>query len=267
MVTLVILFGIYFLMGYFVSQNMFYVPTIAKVDLRPLLTKTYFTEEDYAVFFEQTGLTKPVVDELATLKDFEANMITYQDNYFGDTDVRKTPMNWLTKMDQVFDSDDGVTRAFKLAPYHNGYIFLSKSTYTANWRHGHAGLVVDETRGKVLESLEPGTVSVEQNASRWEYYPTFKMMRLKDTPQEKLDAIAQFASENLMGIPYNILTMKSSVDKYDSTHCSFIVWQAFKAFDIDLDPNGGIFISPQDLAASPLLEVLQIFGFDPNKVW
>ncbi|MGL5677671.1 MAG: hypothetical protein ACRDDX_14775 [Cellulosilyticaceae bacterium] len=264
---LALLTAIYLFLGFLASRNMFYSPTLSQVDLRPLLEKQSFTEADYTLLFEQTGLAKPVIDELATSPDFVDKLLGFQANYFEGLDVQKTSMNFITRQDYAFDADGNTRKAFQLAPYHNGYIFLTKSTYTANWRHGHAGLVIDETRGKVLESLEPGTVSVEQNASRWEYYPTFKMMRLKDTPQEKMDEIAAFASENLMDIPYNILTMKNAVDRFDSTHCSFIVWQAFKAFDLDLDATGGIFISPQDIAASPLLEVLQIYGFDPNRVW
>lgn len=266
-ISLGVILTIYLLMGYLVSRNMFYLPTIQQIDLRPILQKTTFTPEDYQLLFEQTGLASPVIDELQSADDFIEHILSFQEAYFDGIDVQKTNMNLITRQDYAFDADGNTQKAFKLAPYHNGYIFLTKSTYTANWRHGHAGIVIDETRGKVLESLEPGTVSMEQNASKWEYYPTFKMMRLKNTPQEKLDEVAAFAKENLMGIPYNILTMKRSVDQFDATHCSFIVWQAFKAFGIDLDATGGILVPPQDLAKSPYLEPLQIFGFNPNRAW
>lgn len=265
--TFIVLCSIYLLMGYIVSKNMFYVPSIEKVDLTPLLEQSSFSQDDYLLLFQQTGLTQPIIDELKETDDFKESILRFQANYLKSLDVQKTNMNPLTRIDQAFDAHGNTIKAFELAPYHNGYIFLTKSTYTANWRHGHAGLVVDEKRGKVLESLEPGTVSMEQDASKWEYYPTFKMMRLKDTPQSFLDEVANYASTHLMGIPYHILTMKSAVDTFKTTHCSFIVWQAFKAFDIDLDATGGIFVSPQDLAKSPYLETLQIFGFHPERDW
>lgn len=261
------IFAVYLLFGFLVSRNMFYFPDIEAVDLVPILNKTSLSDADYTIIFEQTGLAQPVVDELRPSSDFVERMLTFQANYLKGADVQRTNMNLITKQDKAFDADGNTMKAFELAPFHNGYIFLSKSTYTANWRHGHAGIVVDEKRGKVLESLEPGTLSMEQNASKWEYYPTFKMMRLKDTPQETLDTIAKYAQDELIGIPYNILALKTQGDSLNTTQCAFIVWQAFNHFGIDLDSNGNIFVSPQDIARSPYLETLQVFGFNPAKDW
>lgn len=267
LLSLSILLGIYLLFGYLVAQNMFFVPSIPQVDLIPILSKSDLSEEDYNILFEQTGLAKPMVEELQNTPDFIDTLLRFQSNYFREQRVEKSNMNFITRMDQSLDDEDNWIPSFELAPYHNGYIFLSKSTYTFNWRHGHAGIVIDEKRGKVLESLEPGTISMEQNASKWQYYPTFKMMRLKDTAQVTLNEIAAYAANNLQGIPYNILAMKNYKTPISSTQCSLLVWQAFRPFGIDLDSNGGIFVSPQDIARSPYLETLQIFGFNPNKDW
>ena len=35
----------------------------------------------------------------------------------------------------------------------------------------------------------------------------------------------------------------------------------------DLDPTGGPLVTPDDIANSPYLEVVQIYGFDPDKLW
>jgi len=51
------------------------------------------------------------------------------------------------------------------------------------------------------------------------------------------------------------------------THCAHLVWRAFKQFGIDLDSNGGKIVKPQDIANSPHLEVVQIYGFHPEKLW
>lgn len=266
LISLTCLLGIYLLFGYLVSLNMFYMPTMAQKDLSAILNQSILSDADYDLIFEQTGLAKPMVIELSKEPDFQETILRFQANYFLEQQVEKTNMNTLTRMDQSFDDEGNWIPSFELAPYQNGYIFLSKSTYTFNWRHGHAGIVVDSVRGKVLESLEPGTTSTLQNASKWQYYPTFKMMRLKDTPQETMDEIAEYAFSHLMDIPYNILAPKK-VSNPKSTQCSLLVWQAFKAFGINLDANGGPFVSPQDIARSPYLETLQIFGFDPSKEW
>lgn len=258
---------VYILLGFHARSNMFYIPQVSRIDIGPILSKSSFSEEDYNTLYHQTGLAAPMIDILKTEPDFEKTLMHFQDQYFKSQNVVKTAMTPVTNIDIIQDETGKQIPAFELAPYDNGYIFLSKSTYTYNWRHGHAGIVIDSVRGKVLESLEPFTVSMEQNASKWTYYPTFKMMRLKDTPQAKLDEIARYASDYMRGIPYNILAMKTNKPIPSSTHCSHIVWHTFNLFGIDLDSSGGIFVSPGDIGRSPYLETLQIYGFNPDKDW
>lgn len=258
---------IYVLLGFHATNNMFYSPQVSPISLETILDQTSFSEADYTTLYEQTGIAKPMVDILKQQSDFKAKMLKFQSNYFKKQNVVKTKMTPLTNIDQVHNEKGEMIKVFDLAPYENGYIFLTKSTYTYNWRHGHAGLVIDSVRGKTLESLEPFTLSMEQDASWWEYRPTFKMMRLKDVDQAFLDKVAQFAATYMKNIPYNILAMKTNKLIPTSTHCSHIVWHTFKHFGIDLDSSGGIFVSPGDLARSPYLETLQIYGFDPNEKW
>lgn len=49
--------------------------------------------------------------------------------------------------------------------------------------------------------------------------------------------------------------------------CSHVLWYAFKQFGINLDSNGGLLVMPRDIARSPHLELVQNFGFDPEKLW
>lgn len=258
---------VYILLGFHARSNMFYSPQALRINIEPILSQSSFSEEDYNTLYHQTGLAAPMIDILKENSDFEETLIRFQNQYFKSQKVVKTAMTPVTNIDVIQDEQGKDIAAFELAPYENGYIFLTKSTYTYNWRHGHAGIVIDSVRGKMLESLEPFTVSMEQNASKWTLYPTFKMMRLKDTDQAKLDEIARYAAENMKGIPYNILAMKNDKPAPSSTHCSHIVWHTFNQFGIDLDSSGGIFVSPGDIGRSPYLENLQIYGFDPDKDW
>lgn len=241
--------------------------SVTQVDLRPILQQNSFTEADYTLIFEQTGIAKPIVDELKTMSHFTEKMLNFQDDYQRKILINGVSLPPLTTEEHLVDTSGNMVRGFELAPYHNGYIFLTKSTHTLGWRHGHAGLVIDEKRGKTLEALHPGSVSMEQDVSKWQYYPTFKMMRLKDVSLNFLNQIAEFASTHLRGLPYNILGYKTQGEQPIDTHCSLLVWQAFNAFGYDLDANVGRFVSPQNIAASPYLETLQIFGFNPSKAW
>ena len=45
------------------------------------------------------------------------------------------------------------------------------------------------------------------------------------------------------------------------------MWQAYFNFGYDLDSNGGAIVVPKDIATSPLLEVVQVYGFDPDRLW
>lgn len=258
---------VYILLGFHARRNMFFVPEVDYVDLKPILQQQNFSKEDYNTLYHQTGLAAPMIDMLKEEPDFEDTILRFQKGYLQSPRIVKTAMTPITNLDIAQDESGKQVPAFEMAPYDNGYIFLTKSTYTYNWRHGHAGIVIDKVRGKVLESLEPFTVSMEQNASKWTLYPTFKMMRLKGANQDQLDEIARYAAENMKGIPYNILAMKTNKPVPSSTHCSHIIWHIFNQFGIDLDSSGGIFVSPGDIGRSPYLETLQIYGFDPDKDW
>lgn len=266
--TFVILFlttfmSVYLLAGLYLSAHSRDIPQVHKQDLTSILNQESFTEADYDILFQQTGLTKPLIDEVRTMPHFTEKIKSFQDSYLREVTVKREYLPPVTISETLDLNEPG----FQLGPYHNGYILLTKSTHTANWRHGHAGIVIDEVRGITLEALNPGTYSMEQPISKWQYYPTVKMLRLKDASQTTLDAIAQYAATHLNGLPYNILADKNQGDTPYETHCALLVWQAFNHFGYDLDATGGLFVSPKNMAMSPLLELLQIYGFNPSEVW
>jgi uncharacterized protein YycO len=265
--SITLLIVIYCLSSFYVQKSDYYAPPYNKIDISSLLEKRTFSDEEYAILYAQTGIAKPIIDEIKYTNDFKSRMLEYQNYYFSNVSVKSKPMSPVTFYDVSEDENNKPTKLFELAPYKNGYIFFHKSTHTFNWRHGHVGLVVDAKHGKVLESLEPGTTSILQDAEKWTYFPTFRMMRLKDTSIKQMDEIAAYAKEHLSDIPYSIFSLKNKKNDYSTTHCSLLIWQAFYKFGIDLDSNKGIFVSPKDLASSDYLETLQVFGVNPNKKW
>lgn len=258
---------IFFAYSWIVQRQNYYTPPYDPVNLRPILSKAVMDEADYKLIYEQTGIARPIVDELKESPQFKEKMIKFQKNYLSQPHIVSSPMNLFTREDIIKSSNNEPIPGFEMAPYQKGYIFLTKSTYTMGWRHGHAGIVIDAKRGKTLEALSPGTMSMEQDIDKWRYYATFKMMRPKEVDQAELDRIADYAGELLRNLPYHIFADKNQGPFPYETHCSLLVWQAYKAFGFDLDPKGELLVSPADLASSPLLETLQIYGFDPNKDW
>ncbi|OON92949.1 MAG: hypothetical protein ATN31_07530 [Candidatus Epulonipiscioides saccharophilum] len=255
-----------FIFTYFIKSDAFYYPPQPKIDLTSILNKPVLSDEDYETILNQTGIYRPIVDELKGTPAFKSKMLMYQRKYYSPINIIKTNMSILTRLDKHMVKNRP-QKAFTLAPYKNGYIFFTKSTYTFNWRHGHCGIVVDDLHGYILESFAPGTVSSIQPVDNWEYFTTFKMMRPMNQSQQFLDTVASRTFYNLSRLPYNILAMKHPNNIPPSTHCSHIIWQAYLPFNLDLDSNGGIFVSPQNIAQSPLLEPLQVFGFNPDGSW
>jgi len=244
-----------------------YTPKVHPINLSSMLEKQSFTSFDYELLFKQTGLTQPIIDELHSDPEFKTQVLAFQQDYLKEVTIKNVYLAPTTFCQFVIDpSTKQNKKAFTLAPYHNGYLLFTNATQTLGWRHGHVGLVVDEIRGLTLEALRPGTVSCLQNIHKWEYYPTFKMMRLKNVSMDDLNYISQYALAQLSGLPYNILGAKNQSTLQD-THCSLLIWQAFYHFGYDLDSNGGFFVTPKDLTCSPLLELLQTYGFNPNKDW
>ncbi len=267
-ISFCILFTLAFMITSVISKKQGYFnPHYEKINLVPILSKSILSESDYQIIYEQTGIARPIVEELKSLPEFEEQIIAFQNTYFSAFKITFEYLTPVTRQDYIIGENQEALPGFELAPYRNGYIFLNKSTHTMNWRHGHAGIVIDAKRGKLLESIHPGTISMEQDVSKWLYFPTFKMMRLKNTTQTQLDEIALYASSTLRDLPYNIFADKNQGESPKDTHCSLLVWQAFKPFGFDLDATGGILVSPQNIADSPLLETLQIVGFNPNKGW
>ena len=98
------------------------------------------------------------------------------------------------------------------------------------------------------------------------------MLKLKDTSQETLDEIAEFAKNNLLDIPYGLtvgLTSKKnpSPDNIISTQCSHVVWYPLMQFGYDVDYDGSWLVTPKDIENSDLFEIVQIYGVDPADIW
>ncbi len=264
----IILFILYLLITWGIRRESYYVPYIPKQDLTSLFTKTTFDAADYTLIYAQTGLAAPLVEELKKQPDFPERLLNFQKNFLKKVTLATRPLNLVTREDYLPTQEGLAIPHFDLAPYQKGDIFLTKSTYTLGWRHGHCGIVVDEKRGKTLEAFCPGTISSENDASRWRYYPTFKLLRVKGINPSEQQLVANYALSHLNGLPYSIFANKKLSQQFTHTQCSLLIWQAFYySLGLDLDTNKGYFVTPQNIASSPYLETLQIMGFNPQKDW
>lgn len=248
-------------------------PGYPKINIKPILLKDELSDEDYKILYFQTGLGRPAIEDLKMVSlDFQKAMLSFQKNFFKGVRITSEKNTIISKEEFVVDKEGNKTDGTELSPIQNGDILITKSSRTYGWRNGHAALMVDEDRGTVLECAVLGTDSCLANISKWTKYPNFMVFRLRDASRELRNEIAVSAIENLKSVPYS-LTVGIFSPKFkkageiNKTNCSHLVWQAFMLFGYDLDSDRSMIVTPKDIANSPLLEVVQVFGVNPENPW
>ena len=242
-------------------------------DIEPVLQKDSFTDEDYWLLYLQTGLGKPAVDEIKELyDDWDEHLLRYQQNFFKKIGIICEKNSPISREESIIDESGNYISGTDMAPIHEGDILITKSSHTYGWRNGHAALVVDAGKGETLESVVLGQNSSIQHISKWTNYPNFMLLRPKGATYEEMKQIAITALELLHDIPYDLTVgifgpKSADKDKIKGTHCSHLIWQAYRYYGYDLDSDGGLIVTPKDIANSPALEVAQVYGADPRNIW
>ncbi len=242
------------------------LPSYAREDIAQLLEQESWSESDYETLYLQTGLGRAALDEM---KDDPERILTFQDALFYDGDLAHEEVAVTTKRDIFADTR---YRA-PMVDLQDGDVLITSTCHSFGWRNGHAALVVNGTNGSLLESVSLGIPStITAYGSDWFCYGTnFMVLRLKDAGEEARTEIAQTARERLYNVPYSLtvgfLSPKDQGETPQGTHCSHLVWQAYHYFGYDIDSDGGPLCTAQDIARSDLFEVVQVFGFDPVKLW
>lgn len=242
-------------------------PDYEMIDIGDILDKDELSEKDYEILFEQTGLTKTGVDRaLARGASGKSRILTIQENYFKDFEVINGhfKLNGYTVPLICTDWINGRAQAIYLE---NGDVILSSSTHISGYRMGHAGLVTDGDNGKVMQAMAYGDPTYVGNITDFTNRVNFMIFSVK-TDSETKERVVQNALENYIGTEYSaftgVFTDKNSIKK---TQCAHLVWYAYNQFGIDLDSDGGLMVTPNDIANSPYLELVQVFGFNPYELW
>lgn len=270
--VLLIIFAVIPIMEALIEPEGYVRPDYAKTDISIILYKENLSEDDYKELFYQTGLGKTAVDEILKEEDGKARILTFQENFFRNTKVSCESIGIITSQESIVNDEGKPMYGFDLAPYDNGYVLVTKATHSLGWRHGHAAIITDADNKETLEAVILGSNTRLQNINNWRVYPSFIMLKLKDTSQETLDEVAKFAKDNLNDIPYGLtvgLTEKKNPvpGKIKTTQCSHLAWYPFMQYGYDVDSDGSWLVTPKDIANSDLFEVVQIYGVDPEDIW
>lgn len=274
-ITALVLLAIFLIiqtMEKIIEPEGYFRPDYDKKDISSILEKENFTEDDYKELFYQTGLGKTAVDEIMKDENGTDQILDYQEDFFRNNNILCEPIGIITSQESIVNGEGKPMYGFDLAPYKNGYVLITKATHSLGWRHGHAAIITDAENKETLEAVILGSNTRFQNINKWRVYPSFIMLKLKDTSQETLNAIAAFAKNNLSDIPYGLtvgLTSKKNPgpENISSTQCSHLAWYPFMQYGYDVDNDGSWLVTPKDIANSNLFEVVQVYGVDPRDIW
>lgn len=245
--------------------DVFRTPTREWINLEGILAKEEWNENDYRLVFYQTGLSRRAVETIP-LEERLDKLLRAQHVFFTEPTVECTKNSIISWQEQNVNE-----QLPEIIGIEKGDILVSFCTHTYGWRNGHVGIVIDGEKGRTLEAIVMGEDSCVQSVQKWRNYPAFLVLRLKDASLSEREMIADYTFENMSGIPYGFMTdILEHIIKVDSeigdTDCSHLIWRSFKEFGYNLDSDGGLIVTPRDIAESPLLEIVQVYGIDLEAI-
>lgn len=271
LIILLLVMNIIFSLDWFAEKKGTWSPDYPRVDLEDILDKKELSEEDYHTLLMQTGLGQQGIDELFSKKvgDNRKRAIEkYQNGFFSPKDYECRRAAIIVNEERLRDKNGNLMKGFEMPSLKNGDILITKATHSIGWRHGHAAIVTNAVTGETLEAIILGNPSVLQDISKWQTYPSFILLRLKDNALDA-NVVAEYAKKNILGIPYGLLAgiPEKAPDEIKITQCSHLVWFPYEHFGYDLDSDGSWLVTPKDISNSDLLEVVQVYGVNPEEIW
>lgn len=247
------------------ETEVYCAPDRKRENIEEILDETYWDKEKYRMLFYQTGLGRRVIESIP-VEERKDTLLKSQQAFFLTPTVEcsaNSVISWQEENTNLYLPE--------INGLEEGDILVSFCSHTFGWRNGHAAIVVDAKKGKTLEAVFIGRDSCLQSVQKWRKYPSFLVLRLKDTMPEVRKEIAEYALENLEGIQYGFVTDVIEhfwgIDRNAAdTDCAHLIWRSFFAFGYDLDSDGGLIVTPRDIAESPLLEIVQVYGIDLDTI-
>ncbi|MBR2404741.1 MAG: hypothetical protein IKA95_03695, partial [Clostridia bacterium] len=241
------------------ALGVFHSPSYSKEDITHIIDSKNVSDTDLEFVFRQTGVSPQIARDLINSQNTDL-LLKLNEKYFAEPENKRNYIFF-----PLTAEERNTASATELVPVKNGDILITFNTHTCDWRHGHAAIVTNAEKGEILEHKSVGNVSELGNIRQWGSYPSFVVLRYPD--DDLAQKASTYARENLVGIEYNIFAGVVKKDKSDektpsSSHCSHIVWQAYKSQGVDIDQDKGIIVTPHDIAMSDKLSVVQIFGLD-----
>ena len=209
------------------------------------------------VLFLQTGLGEEGIEDLCSRCETTAELLVSLEKY----------------QKQLFFGNEETL----MIDLEEGDILVSLSQRFCFYPHGHAAMVLDGEKQEILEAKSYAAGSCISSMKRWLKNCSFVVLRLKESVIEEYArqngihlavAATEFAKENLVGLKYSLFKdlrpLSDTIPEY--TQCAHLVWYAYYACGLDIDENRGLIIKPKDFLTSDALEVVQVYGINPEEI-
>ena len=255
-------------------------------DLKAIYDKSELDENDYKVLFEQTGLTKVGIDRARAQSGGWTRVVKVQQSYFKERNVLSEHYYPYICTDYIDGYEDGDTAV--MGYLERGDILITSSTHFSGFRIGHSAIVTDGMYGVVYQSNQVGAANDYAGASdMFAVRINFMVLRIKpeyfsdsgkddETYRQNLDRATTYIETKFTDVPYSFATgVFTKKDSMKATSCAHMLWYGFKHFDdedggrynLDLDSNGKLLVVPKNISESPYVELVQTFGFNPDKMY
>lgn len=263
------------------EKDAHHVPDHTYVNIEAIADKEEWSGEDYTVLSEQTGLSDAALYSLWSAGRGK-EVVALQNAYFQKVNIRCEPNTVISSEEYLVDESGKISFGMPIPCVEDGDILITNCSHVLGWRNGHAGIVIDAALGLVLEAQVLGSPSVITSLTRWECYPSFVVLRLEGVCEEERAQIAAYAWKYLLGVPYRLSAginsrLKEGLEgrfglgasdgdvsfekaSPEGTHCAHLIWYVYNQFGYDLDSDGGIIVTPRDIAESKLLFLVQKYG-------
>lgn len=272
--TVIVLFCCVVLIATEVTEKHAVSPlSTAKVDLTEVAQKTTLSQSDYDLLFKQTGLGKTDIDLIWDSKaDIYGEISAYQRRFFSDPAYICDGIAGFSRAERIVDSEDD----YQFYDVQEGDVFLTKSTHTLCYRHGHSSLYLGGEEKELLEATVIGAPVTCTKAAAWGGYPTGIQLRITTamaasvgmTPAELGEAVVAYAREEILGDNYDLLAGAFGIGaNSDDTQCAYLIYEAFSHFGVNVSTRE-FPVTPTSLLNSGAFEIIQVWGLDPeNPGW
>lgn len=248
--------------AYFISKE-------KQIDIEKIISDG-ITDEEYMILKKQTGLSKSAVCDIMQTNNPLAELRDFQKQNFSEYNVDCNYLFFPVTKAETLNDENGKAVKLKLPPLKTGDILITKSTHTLFFRHGHAALLTNADEAETLEAMMIGMNSDYGTIAGWRRYSSLAVLRPKNLSDNEIEKVVNYAREKLYDVKYDLLSgvfnkTKNETEEILKTHCSHLVWSAYKSQGVDIDSDGGVLILPQDLLKSEKLEVIWSYGINLTK--